>query len=378
MAVVRDLFFRLVNADSSMVHQPQAFHPNPRCATNLCTRGNARHFSLSHKHKEPLAHCGLLPVAWSRLVQKQAQQIRVSKAPITHALADTVLIKDNKLYWLNPRSDKYHSFDRSAKRGNLTLRSRPLGMVQTLYQMSLTDILPDAIFQLSYDDVPVDKRSRDAPSIPTVAIHGWLHTAFPFMRYPESPIFGAVQHESARWSWSGKDSKVIYADGKEWSSQMPGDTFRLGRKEIRKLAKENPFDIVISKALPFENGSRFKYALYLDGVGPSFRLQYLLLLGSVVFIPEMVIPNWPMALIRPYVHFIPVHRNLSNLMSQLRWAKSHDAEAKKIASASASFMKYTMHKENRWCAMHETVRAVAERQRGLELVVDDVVCNVCQ
>ena len=102
------------------------------------------------------------------------------------------------------------------------------------------------------------------------------------------------------------------------------------------------------------------------------------LLGSVVFIPEMVIPNWPMALIRPYVHFIPVHRNLSNLMSQLRWAKSHDAEAKKIASASASFMKYTMHKENRWCAMHETVRAVAERQRGLELVVDDVVCNVCQ
>ena len=184
MAVVRDLFFRLVNADSSKVHQPQAFHPNPRCATNLCTRGNARHFSLSHKHKEPLAHCGLLPVAWSRLVQKQAQQIRVSKAPITHALADTVLIKDNtdtvfikdnKLYWLNPRSDKYHSFDCSAKRGNLTLRSRPLGMVQTLYQMSLTDILPDAIFQLSYDDVPVDKRSRDAPSIPTVAIP-WLVT----------------------------------------------------------------------------------------------------------------------------------------------------------------------------------------------------------
>ena len=46
------------------------------------------------------------------------------------------------------------------------------------------------------------------------------------------------------------------------------------------------------------------------GIGPSHRLQVLLQMNSTVFIPDMHIPNWPMALIKPYVHYVPVARNL--------------------------------------------------------------------
>lgn len=344
--------------------------PAQPCAVSACTQRNATRFNLSLAHHEPLAACGLLPVGWTRLVHRQARSVaRVAQAEAS----DAVLIQDGKLFWLNPCTDKYHVFD--GRENRLTLRSRPLEVVRLLQKLAREYTLPDAVFQLSYGDVPLDKRRQDAPAVPTVSIHGWTRTSVPFMRIPESPLFSAVQKEAARWAWSDKASKLIYADGHAWLSDMPGDPFRSGRKYIRVLAKQHS-EIALLRVLPFANWSHFKYVLYLDGVGPSFRLQFLLQLGSVVFIPAMVIPSWPMSMIRPYVHYIPVHRNLSNLMSQLEWAKRHDAEAERIASASASFMTYTMHEQNRWCALHESIRAVADRQRGLSVLADRW-CALC-
>ena len=117
--------------------------------------------------------------------------------------------------------------------------------------------------------------------------------------------------------------------------------------------------------------------LYVDGIGPSSRLAYLLQLRSTVFIPEMHIPNWPMALLRPYVHYVPVHRNLSNLQQQLRWAEANDDDARAIAARGATFVTHSMDEHHRWCAVLAAVGAVADHQRGMR-VNASVACRLCR
>ena len=88
---------------------------------------------------------------------------------------------------------------------------------------------------------------------------------------------------------------------------MPNDPFPDGRTEIRGIIKEQPHLFHLAKKpVPWSDWGQFKYIHYLDGVGPSQRLPYLLDIGSVVFLPDMVIPSWPMAFIKPWTHYVPI------------------------------------------------------------------------
>jgi len=314
------------------------------------------------------AACKRLPAGWVELVNRQAAKSAL-RMPVDGeqvlASANSVLIHDNRLWWLNPIAGKYtDGFTNSS----VTLRSRPLEIAQTLRRLSSMHRLPDAIFQLSFGDVPTDAPNSD---LPTLSIHGWVDASVPIMRYPHSERHTDIAAEKPV-PWADKSRRLVYSDGHAWKSGMPSDPFRAGRTKVRQLAREHPADIYLPtkpsstelKAIPYKNWRKHKFVLYVDGIGPSSRLQVLLQLNSTVFIPDMHIPNWPMALIKPYVHYVPVARNLSNLLAQLQWAEAHDEAARAIASRGASFIAHEMDEHHRWCAMHAAVGAVANQQRA--------------
>ena len=175
--------------------------------------------------------------------------------------------------------------------------------------------LPDSAFRLSFGDVPYESSDHDAT--PVLSIHGYLRRTLPIIRFVSSPVndlIGAMQ-EHRHIPWAERRSICFYKDGKAWKSAMPGDSFRNGRSEAARLAKLNTAELFMPKSVrPYTEWRRFKYVLYVDGIGPSFRLQFLLQLRSLVFIPAMHIPSWPMAFIQPWRHYVPVHRNLSDLV----------------------------------------------------------------
>lgn len=39
--------------------------------------------------------------------------------------------------------------------------------------------------------------------------------------------------------------------------------------------------------------------------------------------------------LKPWKHYVPIKRNLSDLLEKIEWAKEHDEEAKKIAKRRA-------------------------------------------
>lgn len=41
--------------------------------------------------------------------------------------------------------------------------------------------------------------------------------------------------------------------------------------------------------------------------------------------------------LKPYVHYIPIKADLSDLVEKVRWAKSHDEEARKIGAQARKY-----------------------------------------
>ena len=87
-----------------------------------------------------------------------------------------------------------------------------------------------------------------------------------------------------------------------------------------------------------------------DGNGFSRRFLTLVGTNSLVFkvtLSSEITDNW----LKPYVHYIPVEMDLSDLMDKIEWAKKHDDLARKIAENGQDFVKNHLRKVDFDCYM---------------------------
>jgi len=83
---------------------------------------------------------------------------------------------------------------------------------------------------------------------------------------------------------------------------------------------------------------RFKYQMAIDGVTCSFpATQWKLLSGSLTFLQESPDIMYFYDALVAWEHYIPVRSDLSDLTEKIAWAKTHDAEAKRIAQNGREF-----------------------------------------
>eukprot|EP00927_Polykrikos_kofoidii_P053951 TRINITY_DN48463_c0_g1_i1.p1 TRINITY_DN48463_c0_g1~~TRINITY_DN48463_c0_g1_i1.p1 ORF type:complete len:485 (-),score=52.81 TRINITY_DN48463_c0_g1_i1:33-1487(-) len=90
-----------------------------------------------------------------------------------------------------------------------------------------------------------------------------------------------------------------------------------------------------AKPVSIPDHAAHKYLLHLDGAAHSTRLVKLLTLGCVVLKQESPYFEYFYRNLRPYEHYIPISRDRcshDNLTAAIRWLRSHDEEARRIAS----------------------------------------------
>ena len=77
----------------------------------------------------------------------------------------------------------------------------------------------------------------------------------------------------------------------------------------------------------------YKYLLSLEGhTYWSFRLRHLLQLGSAVLHQDAPCHEFWHVLLRPYEHYVPLRRDLSDLRARLRDLRAADADAERMAA----------------------------------------------
>lgn len=108
---------------------------------------------------------------------------------------------------------------------------------------------------------------------------------------------------------------------------------------------EKKFRFGIASFITDVEKSEYKYILNIDGHVSACRLSSEFAMNSVILIVESDYKLWFSHLLIPNFHYIPVSRNLDNLITQIEWCKNHDKECKKIAKNGQNFYNKYLTKE---------------------------------
>jgi hypothetical protein len=102
---------------------------------------------------------------------------------------------------------------------------------------------------------------------------------------------------------------------------------------LRNVAKS-----LIKGRISYPEHIRYAYLPVLDGAMLSWGgYEWRLLSQSLVLKPDSPNIGWFERGLQPYIHYVPIHENLDDLITTIRWARAHDDECQKIASNGADF-----------------------------------------
>lgn len=105
--------------------------------------------------------------------------------------------------------------------------------------------------------------------------------------------------------------------------------------------RENDVDGVLGSYTPIDEWFRYKYLLNLHGNDVSSSFPFTLYSNSVALHPYPF--KWEVIYygdgIKPWVHFIPLRHDLSDLEEKLIWCKNNDDECKRIAERATNYMR---------------------------------------
>ncbi|MGH0182509.1 UNVERIFIED_CONTAM: hypothetical protein FKN15_009718 [Acipenser sinensis] len=95
--------------------------------------------------------------------------------------------------------------------------------------------------------------------------------------------------------------------------------------------------------------NEYKYQINIDGTVAAYRLPYLLAGDSVVLKQDSIYYEHFYNDLKPWEHYVPFKRDLSDLLEKIQWVKNHDEEAKKIAKAGQEFARNSLMGDTIFC-----------------------------
>lgn len=108
------------------------------------------------------------------------------------------------------------------------------------------------------------------------------------------------------------------------------------RKKLMSMSNDR-FDFAKSDGTTHEDHCKYRYLIDVEGgpsldapTGYSLRVKFLLHSGRLLFIVDRPLWSWAEARLEPWVHYVPVKRDLSDLSEKVHWADTHPDEVSDI------------------------------------------------
>lgn len=87
----------------------------------------------------------------------------------------------------------------------------------------------------------------------------------------------------------------------------------------------------------------------MDGTVAAYRFPFLLIGDSVVFKQDSPYYEHFYSDLTPWVHYIPIKKDLSNLVELLKWAKRNDDKVKEISKAGRAYAENNLLPQHVFC-----------------------------
>ncbi|CAH4014630.1 unnamed protein product [Pieris brassicae] len=121
----------------------------------------------------------------------------------------------------------------------------------------------------------------------------------------------------------------------------------------------------------------YKYQINIDGTVAAYRLPYLLAGGGLVLKQDSPYYEHFYSQLKPWIHYVPVARDLSDLKKQILWAQENDAKAYKIARNGRKFANNHLLPHHIICYHVSLFSEWSKRIVG-EITVDENMAHVPQ
>ncbi|MBS0648436.1 MAG: hypothetical protein JSS10_04325 [Verrucomicrobia bacterium] len=129
---------------------------------------------------------------------------------------------------------------------------------------------------------------------------------------------------------------------------------------LKKAKKEG----WMGKFVSTKHFPRYRYLMDIDGnCAATPRFPLLLHSNSVILKSITDSIQWFYPKIKPYVHFIPVKEDLSDLLSQLEWAKNHHHECQIISQNARQLAEEVLSHEAIFLYLYRLLEEYSKRQQ---------------
>lgn len=152
------------------------------------------------------------------------------------------------------------------------------------------------------------------------------------------------------------DTKRTYysrdARGKYIIDNKSGKYIRIGDTE--KYVYDKHLRKIPNFLTPKEQ-SEYKYIVNVDGHVSAFRLSLELSMGSVILLVNSSWKIWYSNLLIPFVHYVPVLEDLSDLIDKIKWCRNNDKKCEEIAKNAKDFFMLYLQKDGVLDYMQKTL-----------------------
>ncbi|KAF6715604.1 Protein O-glucosyltransferase 1 [Oryzias melastigma] len=167
-----------------------------------------------------------------------------------------------------------------------------------------------------------------------------------------------LKKSAAQWPWKKKEPKGFFRGSRTSSERDPlvllsrEDPELVDAEYTKNQAWKSEKDTLgkpPATEIPLVDHCKYKYLFNFRGVAASFRLKHLFLCGSLVFHVGEEWLEFFYPQLKPWVHYIPVKQDLSDVRELLQFVKENDDVAQEIAKRGQEFILQHLRMEDVSC-----------------------------
>jgi hypothetical protein len=109
---------------------------------------------------------------------------------------------------------------------------------------------------------------------------------------------------------------------------------------LTKKWQYKKFQKYVKSELTIEEMFQYKYLLSIEGNDVATNLKWAMASNSVVLMPKPCVESWfAESLLKPYVHYVPIKEDFSDLYTQKQWCDKNPDKCKTIIRQANAFVR---------------------------------------
>jgi len=116
--------------------------------------------------------------------------------------------------------------------------------------------------------------------------------------------------------------------------------------------------------------AKYKFTINVEGNSSAYRYGSLFYFGFCIFNVESKYHVWFEQWLTPFVHYIPVKHDLSDLVEKIEWALANDDKCKQISENAKEFYNKYFNREFIYDYMQNSINAISSKYNPMSAVYD--------